>query len=206
MKSELPNQLQAIKEWKPTFYGAIRQTATLGFAIGLTIAVTIYRDELMGLASYSYVGIFFACVAANSSVFLPAPSSAIVLTFAHVYSPFWVAVAGGLGATAGELVGYLAGHSGRRMVETTERGHQLHTWMTKHGLLTIFVLAFLPLPLFDLVGVVAGALQMQLLRFLAPTVAGKLLKMLVYAYIGAGLLPMLEPYIWRALGLVLDVK
>ncbi len=52
------------------------------FAVILTIIITIYREELMRLAVYGYTGIFIACVAANSTVFLPAPSSAIVLTFA----------------------------------------------------------------------------------------------------------------------------
>lgn len=171
----------------------------LASAIALTIVVTIYREELQALSGYGYAGIFVACIAANSTVLLPAPSSAIVLTFAHVYSPFCVAIAGGLGAATGELVGYVAGLSGRRVVEASERGQRLQTWMTKHGVLTVFVLAFLPLPLFDLVGVMAGALHMHLLRFLVPAVIGKLFKMLIYAYVGAWLLPTIEPYVQQIL-------
>lgn len=168
------------------------------FAVALSVVVIIYREELRGLAAYGYVGIFIACIAANSTVFLPAPSSAIVLTFAHVYTPFWVAVSGGLGATIGELVGYVAGLSGRRIIDTGQARSKVQTWMVTYGMVAIFILAFLPLPLFDLVGVAAGVTRMPLLRFLLPTVAGKLLKMLVYAYVGAGLLPLLESYVQKA--------
>ena len=178
----------------------VRGLLPLGLAVGLTMMATMYREELQAVAGYGYAGIFFACVAANSSVFLPAPSSAIVMAFGHVYAPFWVAVAGGLGAATGELVGYLAGFSGHRLIDTSERGQQLQAWMASHGPLTIFIFAFLPLPLFDLVGVMAGVLRVSLVRFLVPTVAGKVLKMLIYAYVGAGLLPLLEPYVRRALG------
>jgi membrane protein YqaA with SNARE-associated domain len=108
-------------------------------------------------------------------------SSAIVFTFASVYSPFWVAIAGGLGATIGELVGYIAGVSGRRVVEASSRRKQLRNGLNKYGMLTVFVLAFLPLPLFDLIGVMAGALRMHLLQFIVPAMAGKSLKMLIYA-------------------------
>ena len=179
---------------------ALGGVAPLVVAVALTIVATVYREELAALSGYGYVGIFVACIAANSTVFLPAPSSAIVLAFAHVYSPFWVAIVSGLGAATGELVGYVAGLSGRRVVDTSERGRRLQTWMVKYGVLTVLVLAFLPLPLFDLVGVMAGASRMRLLRFLIPTVIGKLSKMLIYAYVGAWLLPILEPFVQQMMG------
>ena len=165
----------------------------------LTVAITIYRKEIVGFANYGYIGVFAACFAANSTVFLPAPSSIIVFTFASVYSPFWVAVIGGLGAALGEIVGYIAGYSGRQAVDTSNRGLQLKIWLEKYGVLAVFIFAFLPLPLFDLLGVLAGATKMNFIRFILPTIAGKILKMFFYAYAGAGLILMLTPYIERML-------
>lgn len=167
----------------------------LVMAIILTILVTIYRNELLAFANYGYLGIFVACVAANSTVLLPAPSSAIVFTFGSVYPPLLVAVAGGLGAAVGELIGYFAGFSGRRLIDQSAKAQRLKRWVSRYGELTIIVFAFLPLPLFDLVGGIAGALRMSLFRFLLPTILGKVLKMMIYAYAGAGLLPLIEPLI-----------
>ncbi len=173
----------------------VARISAAGFAAGLIIAAIAFRNNLMRLATYGFFGVFAACAAANATVFLPAPSTAVVFSFAHVYSPFWVAVAGGLGASAGELVGYLAGFSGRRVIPLEGRRRLIAKWMDKHGVLIIFIFAFLPLPLFDFVGVTAGFTEMRFFRFLAPTVAGKLLKMLIYAYLGSTLLPALEPHI-----------
>jgi uncharacterized membrane protein YdjX (TVP38/TMEM64 family) len=190
---------EGLQEHGLDFRNLIWVITTLAVIVGLTVIVTLYREELVKLAYYGYIGVFVACIAANSTVFLPAPSSAIVFAFAHVYSPFGVAVAGGLGAAIGELVGYAAGISGRSIVEASKRGQRLQKWLNNHSILAVFILAFLPLPLFDLVGVVAGASRMRFSRFLVPTVAGKLLKMLIYAYVGAGVLPFIEPYVRRTL-------
>lgn len=187
--------------WYPASRREIaRLLLPLGVAIALMVVVTLYQEQLVALAVYGYLGIFLSCAAANSTVFMPAPSSAIVMAMAHVLTPFWVAIAGGTGAAVGECVGYLAGLSGRRIVDQSQRGQQVRKWMTRYGDITVLVLAFLPLPLFDLVGVAAGAMRMRFMRFFGLVLTGKVLKMLIYAYIGVGLLSILEPYIRRLFG------
>ena len=170
------------------------------FVAGLTIAVTVFRDELAQLATYGYLGVLIACFAANSTVFLPAPSSAIVFISASIYSPFWVAVIGGLGSSVGEVMGYWAGYSGRRIIQNTDREIRIQRYVDHYGIWAVLVFAFLPLPLFDLVGVVAGASQMSLVTFLVPCLVGKTAKMFLYAYVGAGLLPLIVPYVERFVG------
>ena len=167
----------------------------IGIMVGVTLLVTFFDDEIRSVAAFGYPGIFIACFAANSTVFLPAPSSAIVFAFASIYIPIWVAIIGGLGAAGGELVGYLAGYSGRRAVESTAIGAKVQTWFNKHAILTVFTLAFLPLPFFDIVGLLAGASKMRLSVFLPVVSVGKVLKMIVYAVLGANLIPVLTPYI-----------
>ena len=166
-------------------------------AILLTILVTIYRQPLSEYQEYGYPGILFACFVANSTVFLPAPSSAIVMNFGAVYNPFWVAIVGGLGAAMGDFIGYLAGFAGKDLAQKYKRFQFLRHWLDANGWLTVFIFAFLPLPLFDFLGVLAGASGMRWIKFGPPLVIGKLLKMLIYAYVGAGLLPLLEPYIFQ---------
>jgi membrane protein DedA with SNARE-associated domain len=110
------------------------------------------------------------------------------------FSPLLVGLAAGLGATIGELSGYLAGFSGQAIIEDQKRYDQMVNWMNKNGPLTVAILAFIPNPLFDLAGMVAGALKMPVFRFLVFALFGKILKMLVFAYAGAGILsaPWLE--------------
>jgi membrane protein YqaA with SNARE-associated domain len=194
-KADVPTRLLLKR-----LYEVISTIVPIGVAVLVTIIITIYHDELANYATYGYLGIFVACVAANSTVLLPAPSSGIVFAFGNVYPPFWVAVAGGLGATTGELVGYFAGWSGRRIVDRSEKAQRVKEWVKRYGELTIFIFAFLPLPLFDLVGGISGALRLNLFRFLIPTILGKILKMMTYAYAGAGLLPLLEPIIHGLMG------
>lgn len=56
--------------------------------------------------------------------------------------------------------------------------------MQKYGDLTIVVLAFIPNPAFDIVGMMAGAMKIPLYRFLIFCFIGKLLKMLAFAFGG----------------------
>jgi len=159
----------------------------------VTIIITKYRNELQNYSRYGYLGIFVACLAANSTVLLPAPSSAIVFTFSSIYPPFGVAISGALGATLGEVTGYIAGYSGRRLITASDNGNQIKKYLEKYKLFAIFLFAFLPLPLFDLVGVASGASKTRFANFLFACALGKLLKMMIYAYAGAGFLPLIAP-------------
>ena len=165
------------------------------FIIVVTIIITKNQDKLHNYSQYGYLGIFVACFAANSTVFLPAPSSTIVFTFSAVYTPFWVAVFGALGATLGEATGYIAGFSGRRLVISSEKGQQVKSYLEKYKLLAVLIFAFIPLPLFDLVGVAAGVSKINFISFLLACALGKTFKMMIYAFSGAGLLPLLQPLI-----------
>jgi len=52
----------------------------------------------------------------------------------------------------------------------------------------IFLLAVIPNPVFDIAGMVAGALKLPLWRFMLWSWLGKCIKMLAFAYGGVGLL------------------
>jgi len=48
------------------------------------------------------------------------------------------------------------------------------------------VLAALPMPVFDLAGVMAGAMKMRVSHFLTIVISGKVIKHIVVAMVGAG--------------------
>ncbi len=163
----------------------IFQALALIFVIGITIYVYSIRDQAAALARYGYPGIFLLSILANATIILPAPGLAIVFTFGSVFSPLGVGLAAGLGATIGELSGYLAGISGQAIVDNPKLYGRFEGYMHKYGALTITVLAFLPLPVFDLAGVAAGALKMPVHKFLLFCALGKIPKMILVAFAGA---------------------
>jgi membrane protein DedA with SNARE-associated domain len=156
----------------------------------LTIFIYAVRDRVDDLQRFGYPGIFFINVLGSATIILPAPALGIVAYLAGlttrsgapVFDPFWLGVAAGLGATIGELSGYAAGFSGQAIVENARLYQRLHDWTRRFGMITIVMLAIIPLPFFDLAGIAAGALKMPLSRFFVATLAGKLIKMWMVAY------------------------
>jgi membrane protein YqaA with SNARE-associated domain len=152
--------------------------------IALTILLVIKRDQIQQLQAYGYPGIFLFSILANATILIPVPGVVFTSAMGAVFNPFFVSLAAGGGAALGELSGYLAGFSGQAVVENSERYDRVVRWMRKYGDFTILVLAFIPNPLFDMAGIVAGILKMPILKFLFYCVIGKILKMMIFAYAG----------------------
>jgi membrane protein DedA with SNARE-associated domain len=159
------------------------------------VAVSLYifsiRDQAEKLAIYGYPGIFLLSLLAYATVLLPAPGVAVVFTMGGIFHPLGVALAAGAGAALGELSGYLAGFSGQVVIERINVYQRLHLWIDRYGPFAILVLSAVPNPFFDVAGVVAGMLKMPLAKFLFWCWLGETLKMLLFAYSGAGLLDWL---------------
>jgi uncharacterized membrane protein YdjX (TVP38/TMEM64 family) len=153
--------------------------------IAISILIFSLRDRAEQLAIYGYPGIFLLSFLAYATVILPAPGIWIVFAMGAVFHPLGVAVAASSGAALGELSGYLAGFSGQAVVERAELYKRYSVWMQKNGPLTVFVLAALPNPFFDLAGIAAGALKMPIRRFLFWCWIGETVKMLYFSYAGA---------------------
>ncbi len=170
----------------------IIRVVVLLLVIALTVVLVIERERIQALQAYGYPGIFLFSILANATILVPVPGVVFTSAMGAVFNPFWVALAAGAGAALGELSGYLAGFSGQAVVEESERYQRVVQWMEKYGDVTILVLAFIPNPLFDLAGMVAGILKMPVWKFLFYCVIGKILKMLMFAYAGDAVMRFLE--------------
>lgn len=162
----------------------LRGLVLLG-VIALTVLLFIFRDQIKELERFGYAGIFLVSIFANATIIIPLPGIALTSAMGAVFHPFWVAVAAGSGAAIGEFSGYLAGFSGQALIEDARAYERVTNWMKKYGDITILVLAFIPNPLFDMAGMVAGALKMPWPRFAVFCAVGKILKMLFFAYLGS---------------------
>ena len=159
--------------------------------VGLTIYLVLIRDRIADLEGYGYPGIFLFSLLANASLVIPLPGVILTSAMGAVFNPFWVAMAAGSGAALGEISGYLAGFSGRGLASRAGWYPRVEGWMRRYGIWAVLLLSFVPNPAFDIAGIVAGAMRMPLWKFLLFCWIGKILKMLVFAYGGAGLLDLL---------------
>jgi membrane protein DedA with SNARE-associated domain len=163
------------------------------FRIGLAILITVFAmvalwllRESGALQSLGYVGVFIVGFLANATIFLPAPSWALTIAAGATLNPLPVALAAAMGEALGEITGYLAGSSGSIVLENRESYQKSAKLMKRWGVWFIMILAFIPNPAFDFVGILAGALRMPVPKFLWGTFLGKLLRALLLAYGGYG--------------------
>ena len=170
----------------------IIRAAVLLTVIGLTIVLVINREHIQELQGFGYPGIFLFSILANATILVPVPGVVFTSAMGAVFNPFWVSIAAGSGAALGELSGYMAGFSGQAVVENAARYERVVHWMRKYGDVTILFLAFVPNPLFDLAGMLAGMLKMPVGKFLFYCVIGKILKMMMFAYAGDWVVTLLE--------------
>jgi uncharacterized membrane protein YdjX (TVP38/TMEM64 family) len=169
----------------------IRLVVLLG-VIALTVILILNREKIQELQAFGYPGIFLVSILANATILVPVPGVVFTSAMGAVFNPFWVSIAAGTGAALGELSGYLAGFSGQAVVENAERYDRVVRWMGHYGDITILILSFIPNPLFDLAGMLAGVLKMPVWKFLIYCVIGKVLKMMMFAYAGGWLITFLE--------------
>jgi membrane protein DedA with SNARE-associated domain len=147
-----------------------------------------FSRELTKYGALKYVGVFILSLAASATIIIPIPGLAMTSAFgaisANSLDPLWFGIASGLGATIGELTGYMLGYSGRMAVPDNRTYERIVSWMSKWGDLTIFFLALVPNPLFDVAGLAAGVLKYPAWKFLLIGAAGRLPKHILFSYLG----------------------
>jgi membrane protein DedA with SNARE-associated domain len=155
--------------------------------VAISVWIFSIRDKTSELAAFGYPGIFVISILANATVLLPAPGVAVVFAMGGIssFNPLIIGIVAGLGGAIGELSGYMAGYSGQAVIERGNIYDRIHPFISKYGPATIFVLAAVPNPFFDLGGMAAGALKMPLRTFMTWCILGKIVKMLMFAYAGA---------------------
>ena len=161
------------------------QILALLFVIALSVFIILNRQKVTELEGYGYLGVFLISIISSASIVLPVPGWILVATMAFTLNnPILVGVVSGLGGTIGEMTGYLLGYGGRLAVENVRIYTRMVHWMKRWGSITIFVLALIPNPLFDVAGAAAGSLRFPVWKFLLFGAAGRIPKNVLFAYIG----------------------
>lgn len=161
------------------------QILALVLVLAFSALLLFYRDKIVGLGGYGYAGAFVISALTSASIVIPVPGWVFIATLGAILDPLWVGIAAGLGGTLGEMTGYVLGYGGRLAVERNRLYLRMVGWMRKWGGLTIFVLALVPNPVFDLAGAVAGLLRYPVWKFVLFGAAGRIPKHIFFAYSGS---------------------
>jgi membrane protein YqaA with SNARE-associated domain len=152
--------------------------ATVVLGIGISVVLFTYRHEVERLGNLGYLGAFIISLVTSATVFLPAPGLVAIVPLAASLNPVLVGLAAGTGGIIGEITGFMIGYGGSGVVakEHGKTYRRLEDWMRRWGGWAIFAIAAVPLPLFDVAGIMAGALHYPLRKFFLIGWAAKCVK------------------------------
>jgi membrane protein YqaA with SNARE-associated domain len=162
----------------------IVQVLTIIIVVAAMALAVYFRDKVQELQQYGYAAVFVVGLVSNATIVLPVPGLAVSSVMGGVLNPWIVGIVGGVSQALGELTGYMAGYSGTTWIDENRTYNRIARWMQRHGMLTIFVMAVIPNPVFDVGGMAAGALRFPAWKFLVACAAGKVIKNIVFALAG----------------------
>lgn len=173
----------------------LKHLISILFAVGVTALVVIFQEQLRELEHLAYAGAFLAMLIGNATVILPVPGLIFVFALGGTLNPLLVGLVAGPGAALGELTGFAAGYGGSAIIDNLKLYQTVKRWMERYGPVVITAMAAIPNPVFDMAGLVAGALRMKWWQFLIAAWIGKTIQGLLIAYAGALSLGWVEQYL-----------
>ena len=163
--------------------------------VGIFYFYKNYPGRIDELKAYGYLGAFLISLIFNATIILPAGNFLVIATLgATLPSATLVGLVGGVGAAIGEITGYMAGYSGRVIVQRQGMYVRLEGWVKKWGALAIFILSLVPF-FFDLAGIAAGILRLPFWKFFIACWLGRTILYIVIALAGARGWEALLPYL-----------
>ncbi len=151
----------------------------------ITIILSILSiDHIPELTNFGYIGAFIISLIGSATIIFPVPSWTIVFIMSKSLNPVLLGIAAGLGSGIGELTGYYLGKGGTHLLNKDKKVKQYSEYVNKYGCLAVFVFSFLPNPVFDIIGITAGAMHMKMWKFLLASILGKTLRFILFAYFG----------------------
>ena len=153
--------------------------------IALSVALYLCRGMVAKLGNYGYLGAFLISLVASLTIILPVPGFLLLISLVSVLNPVLVALAASTGGIIGELSGYLAGRSGRSMLQANKPYLRAESWMKRWGMWAIMLFAFVPLVPFDVAGLASGALRFPVWKFMVAGWIGKSVKFIILLLLSA---------------------
>jgi membrane protein YqaA with SNARE-associated domain len=138
------------------------------------------KEWLLGLIStHLYLGAFV------TSIFFPVPYILLITVLHPSLNPPLLGLVAGAGATVGELIAYILGYGGRRVISKRYLGRLEKTRerIHRHGVFMVFLYSLFPLPTGPVL-VPLGMLKFDVRRAAVAVFSGKVVQCTVVAYAG----------------------
>ena len=182
MKPILARIIRSEKHHKKIYFALL---IFLGFLLFLPV---FFQIRFHSLRSFGLIGVFFINFFGSATIFLPAPGLLSVGISATQSNPFLVALIGAIGASLGEGTTFLFGYTSNKFFDLEK-----HKWLKKFkknvfdrwGEIVILIFAFIPNPLFDGIGMIAGVSKFPVKKFLLLTFIGRLCRYVIIAYLSS---------------------
>lgn len=168
--------------------------AAIAISLGVLWLTHEFRHELKALGGAGILGLFAVSVIGNATVVIPAPVFVFACAAGTIYGPVLGGVVSGIGSAIGELTGYLAGYGGNAALPRNMIVRRLEEFMSRYGVVAIFILAALPNPLFDLGGIMAGIMRMPAHKFVVAAALGKSVRLIFVGWACASGIPAIEQW------------
>ncbi|MBI4010162.1 MAG: VTT domain-containing protein [Candidatus Aenigmarchaeota archaeon] len=152
------------------------------------------------IASYGYVALFFGSIISASTVIIPMPLYVLIFFASSLgLNILLVSIVSGIGSGIGEITGYWVGAGGRKILgkkikKMPKKLGNFSKFIKDYGIFAVFALGVLPFP-FDIVGIISGASNLGMKKFLLAAILSKIIKNLMIAYAGYLALPFLQVYL-----------
>ena len=151
-------------------------------AVAVVVITGILLRRYITISQAGYVGVALSALIGSGGLVIPVPALATACTVGALLNPSIVTLVAGTAEAIGELSGYFLGYSGQGIFGQRPFYTRMEGWMRHKGWLVLLLMSMVPNPVFDFVGVAAGALRYPLWRFLAIVWTGKIIKFGGIAY------------------------
>lgn len=166
--------------WLVRNRGLLARAAVLGVVAGIVcIGVVMWATGQFKTAAIGYPTVWLFSFIGAASVIIPLPAPAgvcIGATPAFDLNPLLIGLLSGTAEVLGELTGYVAGLTGRSMVQRHAWYPRVRGWVERRGALVLFCASVVPNPLFDIVGIAAGSIGYPLQKFIPVVFVSKSIK------------------------------
>lgn len=163
---------------------ALLALAGLNVLVYLLLGTDPAQDFIARLEGWGMLGAFVLALLTNLTVALPVPYNPIVLQMMEASDEPWlIALVVALGASLGEITGFLAGRAGRGSFTGTRFGDWIARQL-RHPARSFWVIVAVsapPFPAFDVAGMAAGALGVRWWLFFSAAFLGRLLRFALFA-------------------------
>jgi membrane protein YqaA with SNARE-associated domain len=160
-------------------------TVQIAFSIGIVVLVLYFSKEISSLGELGYVGAFFIALFSSATIIFPAPGWAVIAAMSASFDPLLLGLAAGIGSAIGELSGFIAGDGVRDILNSRiKESKRIEEIVRKYGIFAVGFFAFVPNPLFDVAGVIAGGLKIEWWKFLIACAVGRVLRYVLLAMAG----------------------